>query len=877
MTERQFTTPPEPEVYGVERVAPPPVPEGLEARDDVRDLNYVPAPCQVACPIGTDAPSYIAYIWEGKIEEAFEAITATNPFSSVCGRVCDAPCEPACRRADSDGPLAIRNLKRYVMDKLGSTHRLPPVPATQAQTVGIVGGGPAGLTAAQDLAEAGYAVDVYELTGMLGGYMTWGIPAFRCPQDVFREDIDRMLARCPGITIHLDTALGRDVSLEELKERHDAVLLTIGAWWAKGLRLENASHERVVDGVEFLREINGGARPSLPERVIVVGAGDVAMDACRVAKRLPGCEHVQVLYRRGHDEIPARKDELEGAIAEGVELVYNVQPVGAFDQDGSLVLRCLRTALGDSGEDGRRQPAVLPDSEHDYRCGMVILATGQKAASEHLEARGLLVGERIVADWDSMRTDDPEVFAAGDGAFGPSTIVTAMYHGHRAAYYVKAYLEGVERPLPYRTPYKTRRVPVAQDALWEVFAREHQAFHGVGQDPVSFPEIESTYDDDAARREAARCYRCDAETGSADYSVRTREDIFVMARTKPVDARKQRAVFTKRLEVAGSSHFHPEVASLDDIVFLPANLSRLVIDPYRDACRVETEVGDSVTLGSPFLVAGFDDAPEEVRAAVARGIAAQRLAYVGRRPIGAGVPWLRLLGEDDEAGADAAAIIAPWSPDIPARGGSVGPGLLDSPLAVRPRAGQVPPLQGLAAPTADLAEAIPFALERGYDLLVLEGSPLTASAWPELAGVPDLTVLRDAIRILREHGGEEDVGLLYFGGVRSGTDAAKLVGLGATAAIVGMSLALAVGGRIEDGRVAFYGDVEPEERAEKAELFLKALRAEASIMPRCTGKTDIHNLEPEDLRSISIATAKAAGIPLAGSNRRLAELTRERR
>src|SRR6185295_16645260 len=223
-------------VYNTDRIAPAAAPP--EFADDVQDLHFVPAPCQVACPIGTDAPSYLAYIWEGKLEEAFEAITATNPFSSVCGRVCDAPCEPACRRAESDGPLAIRNLKRYVMDKLGATHRLPPVPVTKSETVGIVGGGPAGLTAAQDLAEAGYEVHLYELTEMLGGYMTWGIPAFRCPPEVFREDIDRMLARCPGVHVHLGRGLGSDVTLDELKGGHDAVLLTIGAWWGKGMPLE---------------------------------------------------------------------------------------------------------------------------------------------------------------------------------------------------------------------------------------------------------------------------------------------------------------------------------------------------------------------------------------------------------------------------------------------------------------------------------------------------------------------------------------------------------------------------------------------------------------------------------------------------------------
>jgi NADPH-dependent glutamate synthase beta subunit-like oxidoreductase len=843
-------------VYDIERVATPPVPPELAERDDVADLHFVPAPCQVACPVGTDAPSYIAYVWEGKIEEAFEAITATNPFSSVCGRVCDAPCEPACRRADSDGPIAIRNLKRYVMDQLGKSYRPPAVPVTKAATVGIVGGGPAGLTAAQDLAEAGYAVDVYEMTEMLGGYMTWGIPAFRCPQEVFHEDIDRMLARCPGITVHLGCMLGRDVSLEELKDRHDAVVLTIGAWWGKGMDIGAGEDPRVVDGVTFLRRVNGGERPELPGRVIVVGAGDVAMDACRVARRLPGCEDVKVLYRRGPDEIPARKDELHGAIEEGIEFVYNVLPVGIASENGSFALRCVRTELGDPGPDGRRQPVNVPGSERDYECGLVILATGQRAESEHLGGLGLMEADRVRTAWETMRTGDPKVFSAGDGAFGPSTIVMAMHHGHRAAYYVQKFLEGVQDPLPYRTPYKTRRVPVAQDPDWEVFPREHQAFHGLGENPVAFPEIESTYDAEAARREAARCYRCDAETGSADYNVRTREDIFVMARTRPEDAGTQRAIFTKRLTVANQQHLSPQVATLDDLVFLPANLSRLVIDPYRDACNVRTELGGALELAAPFLAAGFDDAAPEVRHAVAHGLRAHGLAYLGRRPIGDGVPWLQLVvhGEDEPSRSAAAAVAA------------FRDGFRPAPLA-RACEGQ---LLGLAASAPELPAAIPFALDEGYDLLVLEASPRIAGAWPELAGPPDLTVIRDAIRILRELNREEDIALLYFGGVRSGTDAAKLIGLGASAVVTGMSLALAVGGRIESGGVVFYGDVEQAERDEKAELFLNALRAEASIMPRCTGKTDIHNLEPEDVRSITVATAQATGLPLAGFNPRLA-------
>ena len=552
-------------VYDINRVRPLKVPAGF--KDDGQDPHFVPAPCQVACPVGTDAPSYIAYIWEKKPEAAFEAITATNPFSSICGRVCDAPCEPACRRADSDGALAIRNLKRYVMDQLGKDHHLPAAEVTRTETVAVVGGGPAGLTAAQDLAEAGFEVHVYEMSDRLGGMMVWGIPAFRLPPGIIQEDMDRLLKHCPGIKVHLNCGLGTGVTLDELKLRHDAVLLTIGSWWGKPMGVAGEDDERIVDGVGFLREVNGGARPKMPETVLVIGGGDVAMDACRAAKRLPGCEDVKIIYRRGPEEIPARKEELKGAIEEGIEVIYNEQPVGVVRDGDGFALRCVRTELGEPDEDGRRRPVNVAGSEHDIQCGMVISAVGQKAESAELEAAGLMDWDRVKTDWEGMTTVDPKVFAAGDGAFGGSTIVMAMMHGHRAAYYVQAHLDGITDPLPYRTPYRTRRVPVAQDIHWEVFPRIEQAFHGLGDKPVEFPEIESTYDRKSALDEAARCYRCDAETGSFDYNVRTREDIFVMARTRPDDAATHRAVLMKRLDLHETPYTEDHKPALEDLCF----------------------------------------------------------------------------------------------------------------------------------------------------------------------------------------------------------------------------------------------------------------------------------------------------------------------
>ncbi len=848
------------DVYNINRIEPGSGPEGF--KDDVALEHYVPAPCQVACPIGTDAPSYIGYIWEGKIEEAFEAITATNPFSSICGRVCDAPCEPACRRTDSDGPIAIRNLKRYVMDKLGKDFRLPTVEVSQSKTIGIVGGGPAGLTAAQDLAEAGYEVHVYEMTDRLGGMMSWGIPSFRLPEGTIEEDIQRMLGHCPGIKVHLNTPLGKEhgdngVTIDELKKRHDAVLLTIGAWWGKSMNVDGADDSRVVDGVGFLRRVNAGERPEMPEVVTVIGGGDVAMDACRAAKRLPGCKDVKVIYRRGPEEIPARKDELEGALKEDISITYNTQPVGviADDDAGGIKLRCVQTRLGEPDEDGRRRPIEIENSEHDVDCGMVIMAIGQQSESKHLEDAGLMDWDRVKTDWDSMRTDDPQVFAAGDGAFGGSTIVMAMQHGHRAAYYVKAFLEGRENPVPYRTPFRTRNVPVAQDPEWEVINRQEQDFHGLGDDPVSFPEIESTYDEKSAKCEAARCYRCDVETGASDYSVHSREDIFVMARTAPEDARTQNAMLHQRLHLRDNPYPEDHPPVFEDLVFLPANLSRLVIDPYRDACNVTTDIAGKLTIASPSLVAGFDNAPDEVRDDVAAGIASHGGAYIGKRALSADGTWIQLLGSGDTPDASASGYVAIDATDD-----------LD---AIKQAAGS-DKLSGMVVSHDGLEASITKALEAELDMIVLDGTAASggiAGEWSELGSRCDLELLRDTIAIMRGMNREEDLELLYIGGLRSGTDIAKAISLGCRAGILGVAAAMAVGGSIENGGMSFYADYHADDRKTGMANLLQSASGEASIMARCTGKTDVHNLEPEDLRSVTISTARAARIPLAGTHR----------
>ena len=837
-------------VYDITRIVPPDAP--AEYIDNALDAHYVPAPCQVACPIGTDAPSYIAYIWEQKFDEAFEAITATNPFSSICGRVCDAPCEPACRRTDSDGPVQIRNLKRFVMDKLGSTWKPEPSPVTRTQSVAIVGAGPAGLVAAHDLCVAGFKVDVYEMSDRLGGMMVWGIPAFRLPAGIIDEDIDRLHAKCPGLDIHLNTALGRDIDLPTLKGRHDAVLLTIGSWWGKTMDIPGEQDERVVDGVGFLRRVNAGERPQLPHTVVVVGGGDVAMDACRVAKRLPGCEHVIVVYRRGPEEIPARAIELQGAVDEGIEFLYNTQQVAVEAGQRGLKLKCVATEMGEPGEDGRRQPIPLSGSEHYIECGMVIAAVGQKGECAELDHLGFMANDRVQTDWETMRTADAKVFAAGDGAFGGSTIVMAMHHGQRAAYYLRHFLEGNDSPLPYRTPYRTRRVPVAQDLRWELLAEQHPKFFGLGDNPVEFPEIEETYDHDTAMKEAARCYRCDAETGSADYSVKQREHIFSMARTNPMDAAKNNAMLSRLLESRENPYPENKPASLDDIVFLPANLSRLVIDPYREACKISSSIGAGLSMSHPFIVTGFDHSPDQVRQAVAEALAQSDCPYLGRKPLTNNNRWWQLINGTDKASAQAEAVLYPST--------------VMADAAARRVDNQTSGLY--VSSTSELEHAIELGLAHGFDLLLLDGSGSILSPWSELRSAPDFCLLRDAIVILRKLDREEEIDLIWFGGVRSGTDAAKVLGMGAVAVVQGAAIGMAVGGEIHNQSLTFSSSFDDEDRTSAVVNLLRANSGEASMMARCTGKTALHNIEPEDLRAISLVTSRQTGIPMAGTQSR---------
>lgn len=809
------------------------------AQDESGLPHYEPPPCQVACPIGTDVASYVGLIWEGKTPEALEAITATNPLSGVCGRVCDAPCEPACRRAASDGPVAIRALKRHVLDKLGPDYRLPPVAPDKTKKVAIIGAGPAGLTAAQDIALAGYAVDLYEAQSRPGGMALWGIPDFRLPPNVVQDDIDRILQRCPGIKLHLNAPLGETIALEDLQKSHDAILLAIGASAGKKLGVPGDDNGHVIDGVSFLNRINGGERPILPKNIVVIGGGDVAMDACRSALRLPGVENVVVAYRRGEKEIPARAYELEAAKAEGVEILYNIAPVAIADKDGGVAITFKKTALGAPGADGRRAFSLVEGSDFELDCGLVIAAVGQKAVSLELARHGLMDGDKILTSPQTMATRREKIFAAGDAAFGSSTLVQAMFQGHKAAYYVLAALEGAAHPAPYRTPYRTRNVPVAQDPLWEKLPTAEPKFLGVGKID-KFSDAEADYDEKTAHEQAARCYRCDTETGSSDYSVKTRESIFALARqdATPLDF----AEFTRKKLDKKSEPSLGGPASFDELVFLPANLTRLVIDPYREACRTATDLA-GLKLAAPLIVAGFETAPDDIAEHLAKTLAEAGAAYLGRQKLtGLTAPWLQLADDIAHADPEAAMVLVPGAQKLAAAGG---------------------PKRGLIATAQNCEAVLEAALAQKADAVVLDGSGHLGAHWADLAGAPDLTLLSRAQNFLRGRNAEEAFGLIWFGGLRSGSDLAKVLALGGNAGVVEVSAALALGA-VPNAKGLDFSGVAAEDVAPRLKNYLKAVGSEASMMARCCGKTNVHNLEPEDLRSLSLRAQEATGIAMAG-------------
>lgn len=373
-----------------------------------KELVY--ARCSNACPAGQDVPKYVGLIAEGRFEEAYQVITETNPFPSICGRVCEHPCEEKCRRGQLDDAVSIRALKRFVADQMHG-QRPQPVQLKLDKRVAVVGGGPAGLAVANSLARMGYQVTIFEALPVLGGMLAVGIPEYRLPKKILRDEMENILAL--GVEVRTGMALGKDFNLADLKAQgFGAIFLAIGAHKSSKLGVAGEDTQNVLHGVQFLRDVNMGRAADLAgRRVAVVGGGNVAMDAARVALRL-GASEVHVVYRRTREEMPAQDEEIQDALAEGIQFHFLVAPTEVLNGTGRVQgLRCSRMVLSDFDRSGRRRPVELKDSDFLQWTG-----------------RGT-----IQADPRTMATNLPGIFAGGDAVSGPATVVEAIAAGNRAA------------------------------------------------------------------------------------------------------------------------------------------------------------------------------------------------------------------------------------------------------------------------------------------------------------------------------------------------------------------------------------------------------------------------------------------------------------
>jgi len=485
--------------------------------------ELVAAPCMSACPIGTESWRYIAHIARGEFEEAYTAIRETNPFPSVCARVCNHPCEERCRVGTHGGQaIAIRALKRFITDRIDpSVHR----PARTGRTadgalrVAIVGSGPAGLTAAHYLSLRGYRSTIFEMESEPGGMLFSAIPSYRLPREIIQKEIRSLLDE--NVTLQCDTKLGRDMTIDTLfEEGYGAVFIALGAHRSLSLHLRGEDLPGVYPSIQFLKTFNMKGEQLAQGRVGIIGGGNSAVDAARVAIRQPGVQSVTIFYRRTRDDMSAFPEEIEAALQEGVRLETLVSPIGILSDGGRLSgIECINNELGEIDGSGRRRPVALPGTQHVVPLQSLIVAISEGSDTDCVAVAGANrldvdeIRKTVRVDPETLATNRPGVFAGGDVVTGPNTVVDAIAAGKKAAVMIERFLRNeplvqphpVIRPSVYVEPAKgngdngheARRVDLPR-----LDAESRKS---------SFTEVEKTLSLDDALHEARRCLRCDLE------------------------------------------------------------------------------------------------------------------------------------------------------------------------------------------------------------------------------------------------------------------------------------------------------------------------------------------------------------------------------
>jgi len=527
----------------------------VRARTKLVDLEWLESnfPCTQACPVHTQAGRYVSLIGEGKYAEAYRYARASNPFASICGRVCGHPCESACRRGKLDAPIAIRALKRFVTERYGPESRNPidvlgAKPNVKlVEKVAIIGSGPAGMSAAHDLALLGYRVTIFEASVVPGGMMRLGIPEYHLPREVLEAQIREILDLGPELK--LNKRLGRDFTLEDLRlQGYKAVVMAFGLHRSCELSLPGNDLHGVVKAIDFLRNVNLGYRFEVGNRVVVIGGGNVAIDVARSAMRqqqaklvadmanpdVPNeltsreldvairesmevsrlalrmaARDVQLVCLESRAEMPASEEEIESGLIEGMKLRPSLGPMTFVGKDGKLsgieVVQCISVF----DENKRFNPRFLPGTEFVIPCDMVIVAIQQASDLSFLKPEdGIETTPQgtLKVDPDTLMTTAPGIFAAGDLAFGPRFIINAVADGKKVALQIDKFLRGSQ----WKPKERFVQITVLDHTItahYDEYSRLAMPTLPVEQ-RIGAAEVECGYSEEQARREASRCLRC---------------------------------------------------------------------------------------------------------------------------------------------------------------------------------------------------------------------------------------------------------------------------------------------------------------------------------------------------------------------------------